>query len=192
VEAVLDLPRQVSGDNPDAIAVYCDPNEAGTPDNATIRWLLDQGVTIEAMTAPLSILAGHVIYEPSGVYIPNAFGEFSCILPAFDGEGLVDLVAWSPRSGRIASRLGIVGLLGEGQAERAAANLAGVPLPIWRTPLDWLRAGRRGVVMVDRSCAAHLLGGLPVCAADASLARDLRGLRVPAPRVITGNVRMAA
>jgi hypothetical protein len=182
----------MSGDNPDAITAYCDADEAGTPDNATIRWLLDQGVTIEAMTAPLSILAGHVIYQPAGVYLPNAFGEFACILPAFDGEGLVDLVAWSPRSGRIASRLGIVGLLGEGQAERAAANLAGAPLPVWRTPLDWLRAGRRGVVIVDRARAAHLLGGLPVYTDDGALARDLRGLRVPAPRVITADVRMAA
>jgi hypothetical protein len=182
----------MSGDNPDAVAAYCDANEAGTPDNATIRWLLDQSVTIEAMTAPLSILTGHVVYQPAGTYIPNTFGEFACILPAFDGEGLADLVAWSPRSGRIASRLGIAALLGEGQAERAATNLAGAPLPVWRTPLDWLRAARRGVVIVDRPRAAHLLGGLSVFTDDAALARDLRGLRVPAPRVITADMRMAA
>jgi hypothetical protein len=182
----------MSGDNPDAIAAYCDANEAGTPDNATIRWLLDRSVTIEAITAPLSILTGHVIYQPAGVYIPNAFGEFACILPAFDGEGLVDLVAWSPRSSRIASRLRIAGLLGEGQAEGTAVNLAGTPLPVWRTPLHWLRAGRRGVVIVDRLRAAHLLGGLNVHTEDHDLARDLRGLRVPAPRVIMADLRMAA
>jgi hypothetical protein len=90
----------MSGDNPDAIAAYCD--EAGSPANEVIRWWMDQGVSIDALTKPLAVLAARVVFQPNGTYAPNGLGEFAHVFPAFDVDGLADVVAWAPKSGRLA------------------------------------------------------------------------------------------
>jgi hypothetical protein len=173
------------GDNPDAIAAYCE--EAGSPSSGVIRWWMDQGVSIDALTKPLAVLAERVGFQPNGTYVPNALGEFACILPAFDGDGLADVIAWAPKSGRIASRLGIVSILGEEQAGRASG--ASKSLLVWRNPVGWLRAGRRGVVILDPEGAAVRLAGLSIMAEDEAHARHLRAiLKVPPPRIGTMSI----
>jgi hypothetical protein len=183
--AILDLLRKASGDNPDAIAVYCE--EAGPASNDVIRWWMDQGVSVDALTKPLAILAARVVFQPNGTYVPNGLGEFSHVFPAFSGDGLADVVAWAPKSGRIAPGFGIVSMLGEELAARASR--ASKPLLVWRDPVGWLRAGRRGGVILEPEGAAVLLAGLPVVAEDEAHARHLRSiLKVPPPRIGTMSV----
>jgi hypothetical protein len=175
----------MSGDHPDAVAAYCE--EAGAPSSEVMRWWRDQGVSIDALIKPLAVLAERAVFQPNGTYIPNALGEFVCVLPAFDGDGLADVVAWAPKSGRMASRLGIVSMLGEEQAARASG--ASEPILIWRNPIGWLRACRRGVVILDPERAAVLLAGLPVSAEDDADARHLRAiLKVRPPRIGTMSI----
>ena len=81
-------------------------------------------------------------------------GVAAIIAVARDQSGVgVELVAWSAREGWAASESGNLGLLGREWlnplAEEAVDVHAGV--------LDWLRAGRRGVVMVDRARAVVAL-----------------------------------
>jgi hypothetical protein len=186
VQAVLDLRETaVSGDHPDAIAAYCE--EAGSPSSEVIRWWMDQGVTIDALTKPLAVLAARVVFQPNGTYGPNILGEFAHVFPAFDSDGLADVVAWSPKSGRIASRLGIASMLGEEQVARASG--ASKPLLVWHDPVGWLRAGRRGVVILEPEVAAARLASLPAVAEDDAHARHLRSvLKVPPPRIGTMSI----
>jgi hypothetical protein len=171
----------------DALDLFTDATEVGTLGADALRWLLDQGVTVAALATPWAIHAGHVSFEPSGLYRPNICGEFAYIFGCIDGDGLADLVAWSPRVGGIASRLGVAAVLGQRQAEEARDDVTARPLRIWRNPLGWLKAGRNGVVIVDHLGAAHLLADLPIAPEEdgGRHARELRaGLRVPPPRII--------
>jgi hypothetical protein len=151
---------------------------------------MDQGVTIDALTKPLAVLAARVVFQPNGTYSSNGIGEFTHIVPAFDIDGLADVVAWAPKSGRVASRLGISSMLGEEQAARASG--ASKPLLVWRDPVGWLRAGRRGVVIIEPEGAAVVLAGLPITAEDEAHARHLRAtLKVPAPRIGTMSIPLS-
>jgi hypothetical protein len=148
---------------------------------------MDQGVTVDALTKPLAVLAARVVFQPNGTYSPNNIGEFAHIVPALDIDGLADVVAWAPKSGRIAPRLGIASMLGEEQAARASG--ASKPLLVWRNPVGWLRAGRRGVVILDPEGAAVRLADLSIMAEDEAHARHLRAiLKVPPPRIGTMSI----
>jgi hypothetical protein len=109
------------------------------------------------------------------------------IFVAYDLAGMAcDLVAWTPTTGDLASWLGCASVLG-------AENLFGPRLSengallVHRTPLNFLRAGRSGIVIVDESDAADLLRAaspLEVGQADYALAAHLRKrLARPTPRV---------
>lgn len=169
----------------DPVDLYADPEEVGTMSADALQWLLDQGVTVAAVATPWAVRAAHVSFEPMGVYRPNPCGEFAYILGCIDSDGVADLVAWSPRVGRLASRLGIARLLGQRQAEDARCDISARPVRVWRNPLGWLMARRSGVVIVDQLGAAHLLAGIDIRPEDARHARELRdSLRVPPPRIL--------
>jgi hypothetical protein len=57
-----------------------------------------------------------------------------------------DIVAWHPETGRFASWLGRVALLGQ---EQVFAPRLSDALTVHPRPLEWLAAGRHGVVIVD-------------------------------------------
>src|SRR5690242_233991 len=103
------------------LAFFRDPCEVGTPTTKAIRWLIDMGASIESIGdfgAPpetaFAVGAARVSFEPSGRYVPlPAMGTFAYILPSITLDGIVDLVAWQPTTGRVATRLGVAGLVGE-------------------------------------------------------------------------------
>src|SRR5260370_543988 len=67
--------------------------------------------------------------------------------PAFEGFGLVDLVAESLVTRGLPTGLGMAAVLGLDEVERAREH--GTPLLVFRDVLGWLRGGRRGVAVVD-------------------------------------------
>jgi hypothetical protein len=83
------------------------------------------------------------------------------------GEG-VELVAWSAREGWVVSESGALPLLGM----EWLCPLEGGPVEVHADVLAWLRAGRRGVVVVDqrravpvlRDCSALVVGDERVAA----------------------------
>ena len=75
------------------------------------------------------------------------------IFPEVDPvEGITDLIAWHPRTGRIASWNGRASLLGG-----AAAGDGAEPLVVHTSPLGWLAAFREGVVVVHEARGARRL-----------------------------------
>lgn len=89
--------------------------------------------------------------------------EPAFILPVIEGGALIDLVAWHPRSGRLATLWRRAGMLigPDGLDEEG-------PVLVHRDPLAWLRAGRRGVVIVHEALARPAL-----LEADALLTEDV-------------------
>jgi hypothetical protein len=113
--------------------------------------------------------------------------------PVFDEFGeIIDLAVWNVDGGKLALWRGVASMLG---AENVFAPRLGQPLLAHETPLEWLRAGRRGVVVVDPQRAAPLLRlAEPLGVKREAHGRSLRqALTIPAPRiVVASNARAAA
>ncbi|TDR93059.1 hypothetical protein [Enterovirga rhinocerotis] len=96
-----------------------------------------------------------------------------------------DIVAWLPALGRTATWLGRAWGIGSGGAyhPRLAEHEG---LPVWREPIAWLRAERRGVVLLKPRVAAGWLDDAgPLLAEDHEHGRELRAaLTRPAPRIL--------
>ena len=59
-------------------------------------------------------------------------------------------------------------------------------LPVWRSPLNWLRAGREGIVLIRPTAAAYFLDDAgPLLAEDVAHAAELRRLMTrTGPRIL--------
>jgi len=103
------------------------------------------------------------------------------IIPVLDGFEIIDLVAWHPKSGRLAT------------LNRRAGWLAGPepredePLVVFSDPLAWLAAWRCGVVIVHEAIAMPFLREQPVLqAADVEQGEALQAMlaKVRLPRIV--------
>ncbi|WP_375453738.1 hypothetical protein [uncultured Methylobacterium sp.] len=103
------------------------------------------------------------------------------VIPAFDDGVLIDLAAWHPKTGRLAS------------LEHRAGWLAGPepvgddPLLVFPDPLSWLAACRAGVVVVHEGLARPFLLRQPTLqAADLAQGEALRTMlaKVRLPRIL--------
>jgi hypothetical protein len=181
--------RRVIGMLPhdDVLARWLDPAEVGQLDGETLRQLLGMGIDPADIASPWPIGRARVIYDGKR-YLPNLVGEPTLIIGVLD-DGLVDIAAWHPSTGRIGTRLGVGACLGPDSVDDGYGS-ASRPLPVWRTPIEWLRHHRHGIVVVDWERAAHLLAGAVLQPEDeahsAELARRLRVLPpvIVAPRQI--------
>ena len=172
---------------------FTDADEGAALNQKAIDWLWANGITIGTISMPWAVRSARVTFEPTGRYRPcPGLGEFAYILPVID-RGIIDLVAWSPKDERLATRLGHGGALGQGQLGIDGVGTTDRPLPIWRSPLDWLRAGRRGVVIADPVIAAYLFAGATLQAEDKARAAEVSdALRLTPPTVIFQTRRIAA
>ena len=183
-----------------ATSLLDDPAECRCLDNPQIQSLLHKGISPMALGGPWAVLSGKVIFDQDPPrYRPLATGEGALIFGVLDqpytgSEDLCpfDLIAWSPRSGLIGTRLGAAFALGEEQIGNSGLGTTGLPVPVHRVPLGWLEANRRGIVIADWEKAAYALRGLLLAAEDESHRRELlQRLRLAAP-VITINQRRVA
>jgi hypothetical protein len=91
-------------------------------------------------------------------------GASGAVLEAFgrDGEEVLDLVAWPLEApARATSMFRRVGLLGLWWAFNKATYIFDEPLQVYKTPLDWLRAGCAGCAVVAPPLAARDLLDVP-------------------------------
>jgi hypothetical protein len=104
-------------------------------------------------------------------YSPVQDGGDAClIVPVFDGDDIVDLAACSFRGRRVATRREVGMALGRRFIARAAEQQC--LLTLHADPLDWVRAGRRGAVVLDWSAVGFLLDGVhEIVCRSPSLAR---------------------
>jgi hypothetical protein len=169
--------------------------EWGLPSNEQIRWLLDHEVSVETLQAePCSIAATTVRFD-GRFFIPDPDGEKALIFRATDRDEVIDLIAWSPRSDEIGSFLGVAFCLGDqDQLYNPATWFAGGGLCIHKSLLEWLRASRRGIVIIDPKQTYAMLRQVPrLVFTDAALARQVREwLQPPRPRCELLVVRVAA
>jgi len=107
-----------------------------------------------------------------------------------DGESVVDLIAWPlDRPRHVMTMFAECGLIGLWEAMRSANYVFDFPLPMYRTPLDWLKSGCRGAAVVTPHIAARQLLDIPgrVSARDVRHGRELQALMqsvIPKDRVV--------
>ncbi len=158
------------------------------PTQADLDALRSRGIPAMALIRPLPIGVDIVAFSRLSFefvrYRQADVALRSYILPALDELGeLQDLVAWHPKSGSLGSWLGRSALLG---AEHIFGPRLDEVLPVYETPLDWLRAERWGCVPIDMKRAATVLrDGAPLGAADLDYQRRLtEALTVRPPLVL--------
>jgi hypothetical protein len=155
-----------------------------------IAWLKAQGVPAGTLY-PRSNIDGRVKprvglanIEPlgGGFYQRAEHGKRAFIMPASGScDSPTDLIAWCrDEPGQWWRRLGAADLLNETAIEIAEAMSE--PLTVHVTPLDWLRGGGRGVVVLDwrANLRAGFSGVRRILAADHATAQRLnKALRSP-------------
>jgi len=118
----------------------------------TFDFLREAGVSVEAMVLPDPVMCARVQVEADGTFEFSPGGGKALIFLQTDPDGYpIDLIALRERGGRLASWLGAAAVLGD------ALPLLGLPTMVHATPLEWLRAGRSGIVIIDDRKAASLL-----------------------------------
>jgi hypothetical protein len=154
-----------------------------------LNWLRASSVTPRAMWDPDPMLRAAV--RPVGpalfdiVHPETEQAKAAFLLLTRDAMGITsDIVAWNPRLPLLRSLYGRAKILGEDEVYKARLCHDGC-LRIWRDPLDWLRADRRGVVLLHGITSAGCLAEIgPLMADDAAHRSDvLRLITRPQPRV---------
>lgn len=114
------------------------------------------------------------------------------LLAIDEGGAPLDVVAWHPRSSRVATWLGRTGLLG---LDYPCAGSPADPLTVFADPLGWLVGERRGVVVVDERLARpELLAVDAIRTDDVSHGVALRAMlqKVRLPSILISAERAAA
>jgi hypothetical protein len=148
------------------------------------QWMLGQGVPANVLASGDAPVFARVWFDEGGLFEMDAEGEGALIFLAREAAGPpMDLVAWQPKAGRLATWLGRAAILGNPYAPRLRADRA---LPVWRSPLGWLKGSMAGVCIVHEERSALLLEGLgPLLAEDVEHGVALSGsLAIPAPRIL--------
>ena len=143
---------------------------------AGVEALIHRGISLDAMMDPSPIKKARVRFlrcrrfeyaypDEAGPDVTKAI-----TIPSFDEDGvLIDVVAWCPADDRFASLYGTCPVLGADVI--AFSHVAG--LSVFRSPLNWLRTNRNGVVLIDKQAAAWRLAGIPVFGEDAAHDEEL-------------------
>jgi hypothetical protein len=110
---------------------------------AHLDWLTASGVEPEAIINPDIIEIAHGTRGADGIFEPAAHGPEWF---AFQEEN--DRVLWRPRSGELATEHGRCFALGEVEIRNPGVTALRGWLQMHPDPLEWLRARRRGIVVI--------------------------------------------
>jgi hypothetical protein len=117
----------------------------GFPNDDDLCWLLDQGVSDEALW-PIS---GATVRFDGATFDLDDEGERALTFRAEDCGKVIDLIAWQYRSEKLAAWCGQAFCLGDvDDIFNTATYFGGGALRVHATPLDWLLADRDGIVIV--------------------------------------------
>jgi hypothetical protein len=154
------------------------------PSDNELKWLLRQGIAGDTMASPV-IRGGLVRFERDGVF-DFADGIRAVIFRSDDRGEPVDLVAWQPKTGQLATWRGVGFCIGDvGRVFCPSTYFAGDALAVHKSPLEWLSSGRDGIVIVQPKLTyANFHSGMRVRCTDIELSQQLkRWLRAPARKV---------
>jgi hypothetical protein len=100
-------------------------------------------------------------------YAPDAGGKPAIIVPLFEDGRLLDLIATGLETRSTRTRAGIATVLGREWIDHAKDTETTVRL--FADPIDWLRNGCRGAVVVDWRAARYELADIPGIACEGEL-----------------------
>lgn len=120
---------------------------------------------------------GQVAPNGPGQFSYDEAGQWHCVIPELWDDAVVDLVAFpldAPH--RMASLRGVAAMLGEDEADRSAYVERATML--WDDPVQWLKAGGEGGVLLDRMQPPRFLADphLTIICGSYALAAALHGL----------------
>ena len=147
------------------------------------RFAAKENQPLRRSNCPQPLRADHVMYGSHGsfafardTHYDGAKQAFTII--ATTAYGAIDIAAWQPATNQVGLWLNRAFALGEEQIW--APRLGDEPLPIWRTPLNWLRAGRKGIVILRPEVACLQLDCVSrVSAEDLAHAEALERILLP-------------
>ena len=149
---------------------------------AWLKRLKDMGVSVDALSEPeLPVQAKVVMYGDCFDFDDGRLASDALVFLARDDCGEpADLVAWSPRSDRLAAFWGIPMLGMECLDEpRIDPDCA---LAVFTNPVKWMLGERNGVLVVNFKNAARLLRhAAPLRAGSATEAQRIQNLITAAP-----------
>ena len=151
-----------------------------TPIQREIDSLMGAGVGIGALAMSPTMLVAVGNIRRDGLFDPDPAGQRWF---AFDEVGYDDVVLWHRETNTNARWFGRAFALGAEAIETAATYSFDCTLNIFRDPLEWLRSGRDGIVVLDWSLAFERLRHAPRIAIKESLLptyrRHMRPSRLP-------------
>lgn len=112
-------------------------------------------------------------------YAPVAGGKPAIIIPLFHDGELLDLVATGLQTRAMRTREGVATVLGREWIDHAKETET--TLRLFGDPIEWLRNGGRGAVVVDWRSARHALADVPgiACGSEFLAAQVERAMRQP-------------
>jgi hypothetical protein len=126
-----------------------------------ILWLLSRGVLEQAMTRPNCIGGGRVVYHGQ-TFDTDVGGKPVVTFRAEDHGDVTDLIAWNPVTGELANWCGHAFCLGDlDEVLNPATYIWGGALWVHETPLEWLLADRRGIVILRPELCSVYLAHVP-------------------------------
>ena len=154
------------------------------PNEIETRCLIGQGVSDEALLETPCLRASRVRFLDDGTFHFADDGQRALVFRVLECGCEIDRIAWSHRNSRLATWRGVAFALGQDQIFNPATYFAGGALHVHRTPLDWLKADRYGICIVQpRFAYAHLRNVPRLVCPDENQARELeRWLHAPKPR----------
>lgn len=127
-----------------------------SPSQADLDWLLAQGISPVAMVRPSPMLIATGFAAADGLFEHADEGERWL---AF--EEAEDFVFWQPRRIQFATYAHRAFALGEAAVDNPGTYAFDCALNIFASALDWLRARRDGIVVLDWSSAFDRLRDAP-------------------------------
>lgn len=150
-------------------------------------YMKEQGIDPETAEAHAGIVSGfHCSFDNSGFFYFDQEGEKCLVFEVLDEDAAttIDLCAFAVAAPeRFGTAMGNAPILGLTNVTNPASWAFGKVLPIYRTPLEWLREGCSGVCILSHRDAPAMLGEAlgPLLATDEAHARDLRGMLCTPP-----------
>lgn len=176
----------------------CENDDAGNPEDSNaqasqqwqtpalspveLRWLRGQGLSRAAILSPWPIGATNVTFTGKAFKL-DANGERALTFLVEDCGEAIDIAARQPRTGKLATLLGTGFAIGQEAIFNPATYFAGDALLVHETPLQWLLAERKGIVILRPDLAhAYLANCQRLAFSDARFAQTVKAwLRPPKP-----------
>lgn len=142
---------------------------ADTLKQVHIDWFLSRGVPAAAIVTPSPVFLARGVRGDDGILDHAPEGP---LWFAFEEEQ--DITYWRPSTGEIATEFGAAFALGQENIWNPGVTALGGWLKVWTTPLDWLRDGRKGIVVLRWQSSFEQLRDVTRIAVDEDLLTTYR------------------